>query len=200
MLQRFLELLLIIDPLGAVPVFLSAMAGKDDATRAKNALLTATALFIGGTFFALIGMPLLNAFAISMSAFSIVGGIVLFLVGFHLMQLTPSKLKTEAEMPNHFLWLLPTTFPLLLGPASIGNLMVNMNKIASIVALLGVAIVTYGTLHLAAKFFELVEPDTARLTMSIAERLVGMIVCAIGVDMIIMSVTAIGLNFHKMIA
>jgi predicted membrane metal-binding protein len=65
MFQRILELLIIIDPLGAVPLFLAIVAGRDAILKRKIACLASAALFFGGTFFMLSGAPLLQTFGIT---------------------------------------------------------------------------------------------------------------------------------------
>ena len=120
LIQRFLELVIIIDPFGVIP-FLVASTAIPDHFKLKYARLASIALFIGGTLFTIFGASVLNAFAVSLAAFTLVSGLVLTIVGFNLMQLTPTKLKnddTTATLPKQ-LWLIPITFPMLLGPAPV---------------------------------------------------------------------------------
>ena len=192
MFQRILELLIIIDPLGAVPLFLAIVAGRDAILKRKIACLASAALFFGGTFFMLSGAPLLQTFGITSTSFNIVGGIVLFLVGFNLMQLTPSKLKTEPAGEFELPWLLPIAFPMLLGPASIGALMATEHSLqgimVSMVALGVVAVINAVTLLGSIRLYSRLEPATTHLVMSILERLIGLLVCAMGIELLVKSV------------
>ena len=195
MLQRILELLIIIDPLGAVPLFLAIVAGRDAILKRKIACLASAALFFGGTFFMLSGAPLLQTFGITSTSFNIVGGIVLFLVGFNLMQLTPSKLKTEPAGEFELPWLLPIAFPMLLGPASIGALMATEHSLqgimVSMVALGVVAVINAVTLLGSIRLYSRLEPATTHLVMSILERLIGLLVCAMGIELLVKSLRLI---------
>lgn len=192
MLQRILELLIIIDPLGAVPLFLAIVAGRGTAWKRKIAFFASGALFLGGTFFMLAGIPLLQTFGITRASFNIVGGIVLFLVGFNLMQLTPSKLKTEPDGDFELPWLLPIAFPMLLGPASIGALMATEHSIhgiaTSMIALAVVAVINVIILLGSIRLYSRIEPATTHLVTSILERLIGLLVCAMGVELLVKSV------------
>jgi multiple antibiotic resistance protein len=195
MFQRILELLIIIDPLGAVPLFLAIVAGRDAILKRKIACLASAALFFGGTFFMLSGAPLLQTFGITSTSFNIVGGIVLFLVGFNLMQLTPSKLKTEPAGEFELPWLLPIAFPMLLGPASIGALMATEHSLqgimVSMVALGVVAVINAVTLLGSIRLYSRLEPATTHLVMSILERLIGLLVCAMGIELLVKSLRLI---------
>ncbi len=191
MLQRILELLIIIDPLGAVPLFLAIVTNYDRARKRKIALLASASLFCGGIFFMLSGIPLLQTFGISTASFNIVGGIVLFLVGFNLMQLTPSKLKTEPDGEFELPWLLPIAFPMLLGPASISALMSTEQSLVGIGtsagALAVVAVINFCTLLGSIRLYAKIEPATTHLVTSILERLIGLLVCAMGVELLVNS-------------
>lgn len=191
MLQRILELLIIIDPLGAVPLFLAIVANHDHTRKRKIALFASISLFCGGAFFMLSGIPLLQTFGITTASFNIVGGIVLFLVGFNLMQLTPSKLKTEPDGEFELPWLLPIAFPMLLGPASISALMSTEQSLVGIGtsagALAVVAIINFCTLLGSIRLYAKIEPATTHLVTSILERLIGLLVCAMGVELLVNS-------------
>ena len=191
MLQRILELLIIIDPLGAVPLFLAIVTNHDHARKRKIALLASASLFCGGIFFMLSGIPLLQTFGISTASFNIVGGIVLFLVGFNLMQLTPSKLKTEPDGEFELPWLLPIAFPMLLGPASISALMSTEHSLVGIGtsagALAVVAVINFCTLLGSIRLYAKIEPATTHLVTSILERLIGLLVCAMGIELLVNS-------------
>ena len=194
MIQRILELLIIIDPLGAVPLYL-AMATKFNETDMKKiSAQVAIALAVGGMLCTVAGAALLKFFGISLYTFNMVGGFVLFLVGFNLMQLTPSKFKTEDNYAINTTspWLMPITFPMLLGPASISALIsvepgiksFANNAIAMIIVGISTVIILRGSLVM----YQRLSKDTMHVIMSVAERCIGLLVCAMGVQMFINAV------------
>src|SRR6201997_1853148 len=77
----FVALFALLDPLGNVPVFAAATAGAP--TRAGAQIAVYVSLFVLGftTFFFFSGLSLLAFFGISLPAFRIAGGVILFLMG-----------------------------------------------------------------------------------------------------------------------
>lgn len=185
MLQRILELLIITDPFGVIP-FLVASTSIANSDKLKYAKYAATSLFVGGMIFTLFGSSVLSAFAVSIAAFALVGGLVLAVVGFNLMQLTPTKLKNDDSNPAHSkqLWLIPITFPMLLGPATVTSLIANHERTTSIVALCVVSVLSYALFVVTIKILQRFDSEKVGMGLAIFERLVGMIVCSIGVGMI----------------
>jgi multiple antibiotic resistance protein len=78
-LKTFLFLVAVIDPLGAVPVFLEATKNLEDKAKKKiagNASLVAACILV---FFIVVGQVIMETMHISLSAFQISGGLILFL-------------------------------------------------------------------------------------------------------------------------
>lgn len=79
LLERFITLWVVIDPIGTIPVFIAVTASMAAADRRKTALL-ATLVSIGILlFFLVLGQILIDALGISLLSFQVAGGIVLFL-------------------------------------------------------------------------------------------------------------------------
>ena len=77
--KTFLFLIAVIDPLGSVPVFLEATKNLDDSAKKKiaiNASLIAACILV---FFIVVGQVTMETMHISLSAFQISGGLILFL-------------------------------------------------------------------------------------------------------------------------
>ena len=97
LLSTFVVLWAVIDPVGTVPVFISATAGVTRSERwkiAATAALTAAGLLL---FFIVVGEPLLVAMGVELPAFQIAGGIVLFLFALTMI-FGESKPEGEAHM------------------------------------------------------------------------------------------------------
>lgn len=81
LVSAFVTLLVVVEPLGLAPVFVSATSGLDAATQraiAFRASVYALAILAGS---ALVGQRLLAAMGISLPAFRIAGGLLLFSIG-----------------------------------------------------------------------------------------------------------------------
>src|SRR3990167_8932615 len=77
----FVALFALLDPIGNVPVFAAATAGALAAGRRWVAVYISLFAFVFMTFFFFIGLALLEFFGISLPAFRIAGGVILFLMG-----------------------------------------------------------------------------------------------------------------------
>src|SRR5580698_3953547 len=77
----FVALFALIDPVGNTPLFAAATVGAKPAGRRLTALYIALFAFAFLTFFFLTGLTLLRFFGISLAAFRIAGGVLLFLLG-----------------------------------------------------------------------------------------------------------------------
>src|ERR1700712_1024126 len=77
----FVALFALLDPIGNVPVFAASTSGASGRERAQIAFVIS--LFVMGflTFFYFSGLSLLTFFGISMPAFRIAGGVILFMLG-----------------------------------------------------------------------------------------------------------------------
>ena len=77
----FVALFALIDPIGNVPVFAAATAGALASGRRMVALYICIFAFLFLAFFYFTGLTLLEFFGISLAAFRIAGGVILFLLG-----------------------------------------------------------------------------------------------------------------------
>ncbi|MCX6817812.1 MAG: MarC family protein [Candidatus Aenigmarchaeota archaeon] len=121
MLQEILivtiSLFAIVDPIAAVPVFISTFGGADRKKRRKAAIDAVLAAFALLVVFALIGMPLLNYLNISISAFMIAGGLLLLFLAFEFLLGQLPKSRTVESEPGDAV--VPIGTPLLAGPGAI---------------------------------------------------------------------------------
>ena len=76
----FITLLVIVDPPGCAPIFASLTSGASAAHRRAMAIRAAAVAWCILIFFALLGEPLLRTLGISLSAFRLAGGIMLFMI------------------------------------------------------------------------------------------------------------------------
>ena len=76
----FVTLLLVMDPLGNVPIFLSVLHSIEPKKRARIILRECCIAFLILAIFLFFGQYILNGLGISMPALSAAGGIILFLI------------------------------------------------------------------------------------------------------------------------
>jgi len=119
--QTFVLYFVVIDPLAAAPLFLIVTQGlkvKNKLRTAFEATLIATLILI---FFAILGNFILSYLQISLSAFTIAGGIILFLISLEMLfdkrsQRKEDEIKESSTATSVF----PLAIPLLAGPANNG--------------------------------------------------------------------------------
>lgn len=124
LISALVTLLVVVDPIGLVPAFLGITDGLSDRLRRQVALracLIAGAILIGA---ALIGDWLLRQLGITLSAFRIAGGLLLFAVAFEMvlglrLQRDAKDAEQAVEEHLHDMAAFPLAIPLMAGPGAI---------------------------------------------------------------------------------
>ena len=127
----FVALFALLDPVGNVPVFAASTVGASSRERAQIAFVIS--LFVAGflTFFYFSGLSLLTFFGISLPAFRIAGGVILFILGLKMVgDDFTSSFAEAAERPGDKRtyvrrrveqMIVPFAMPLLIGPGAIST-------------------------------------------------------------------------------
>ncbi len=193
----FAALFSVVNPLGAVPVYL-AMSPTFSHEERKETALHASVYFIIILFvFFIAGSIILSFFGISLTALRIAGGIIIFgsgaqLLGGHMAKSRAinNKVKEEA-LEKEDISFTPLAMPLLSGPGSI-SLMIgyfsNYNAWTDrgivILALLTVGLVVYIVLRTSPLIFKFLGVAGIKAI----SRIMGFIVMSIGIEMILSSI------------
>ncbi len=187
--KAFTTVLVLVNPLEGIPVFLSATARSDPAVRAAIVRRAPLALTLVLLVSLLLGNALLHLFGISIGAFQVGGGLLLFWIAF---QMTfgagaPSTGETPAGGVDASFAVVPLAIPLMAGPGAISGTILYGTRTHSIeeMALLGGVVVLVGIATWASLVLAI---PTARVLKSsgieIATRIMGLIIAAIAVEMI----------------
>jgi multiple antibiotic resistance protein len=191
-IKIFTALLAIVNPLGAVPVFVSLTGTMSEWERKRTVRTTSIAVAVVLITATLIGESLLNFFGISIPSFKVGGGILLMLMAIAMMQArqpqtrqTPEEAE-EAE-DKQSIAVVPIAIPLLAGPGAISTVIIYANAsyhpahIASIIFIvLLVATVTWAALHVANPISKML----GKTGINIATRLMGLLLTAVAVEFI----------------
>ncbi|HVH37038.1 MAG TPA: MarC family protein [Sphingomicrobium sp.] len=125
----FITLAVIIDPPGCAPIFASLTSGTDAAHRRKMAVRSALVAWSILMFFALLGEPLLRTLGISLSAFRLAGGIMLFMIALDMVfeRRTERREERAKEIEGtpeaEDISVFPMAIPMIAGPGSIASIM-----------------------------------------------------------------------------
>lgn len=154
LLTTFATLIVILDPMGLMPVFLG-LTSKLSRTAQRKAAFQASLVSFGVILaFAFLGQQILRALHISMDSLKLSGGVLLFLVAMEL--LTSSDMEqpdTGDDAVN--VALVPLGIPLLAGPGAIVAVMVSMaqaHTFGSIVGVVGAVVATHVVIWLSMRF------------------------------------------------
>lgn len=125
----FITLVVIIDPPGCAPIFASLTSGTPAAHRRKMAVRSALVAWSILVFFALLGEPLLRTLGISLSAFRLAGGIMLFMIALDMVferrtQRREERAQSIEGTPQaEDISVFPMAIPMIAGPGSIASIM-----------------------------------------------------------------------------
>jgi len=112
----FVTLVVIMDPLGNIPLFLGLTAGRTNRTRRKLALQAVLVSLSVISLFAALGQQILAYLGIGIPALQGAGGLLLTIVA---LELLTDKQDDPAEVDNVNVALVPLGTPLLAGPGAI---------------------------------------------------------------------------------
>lgn len=192
--------LVIVDPLGLVPIFIALTRGASQAHRqrmALKAIIIASGVLVA---FALIGEELLSTIGIGIPAFRIAGGILLFLVALEMVferrtqrrentaeHVADERHATAHEPPD--ISVFPMAVPLLAGPGAITTVILQMgartgswpDQLSVLAALLTTFLVVGIALFLAGRLERYLGPTL----ISVFSRLLGLLLAALAVQFII---------------
>lgn len=200
--ESFGVLLAIVDPFANVPIFVSLTSEETAQRRRREAGTIAVLVAVILIVFMIAGEPLLHFFGVSLESLQIAGGVVIAVAGFH-MATGGQAFVDLSEKPEHpgagrSIAFTPMAIPLLAGPGAMGAVAgldardAGFLKYAGFaVGILGVALIVYLCLLFATWI-----ADTLGHRIDALTRVVGLLVLAIGIEMIVHGVSTHGALTH----
>jgi multiple antibiotic resistance protein len=190
LLTSFVALFIIIDPIGLTPVFIAITQGMDDTLRRKVALRSVLVSAFVISLFIVGGETVLGFIGISMPAFRIAGGILLFLTALDMLFQRRSKRRenqTEQELvddPSVF----PLAIPLIIGPGAIATVILIAGAKPGLVGVASTGFITALVLVTVFVFFSAagrIEKLLGKTGIDVLTRLLGMLLAALSVQFVI---------------
>ncbi len=188
--KTFIFYFIVIDPIGSTPIFLVVTDHLDIKEKIKTALhgtFIATLILL---FFGLLGNSILAYLKISFPAFTIAGGIILFIIA---LEMLFDKRHQRREESTNFtsdkLSIFPLATPLLAGPAAITSVIVSVtatgnnftNQAIGMFALITATLVTFIILFIAAKSEKIIN----KRIISVFSRIVAIILAGLSIQYIL---------------
>jgi len=188
--KTFIFYFIVIDPIGSTPIFLVVTEHLDVKEKIKTALhgsFIATLILL---FFGLLGNSILAYLNISFPAFTIAGGIILFIIA---LEMLFDKRHQRREKSTNFtsdkLSIFPLATPLLAGPAAITSVIVSVSATGNdftkqaigLLALIAATLVTFIILFIAAKSEKIIN----KRIISIFSRIVAIVLAGLSIQYIL---------------
>lgn len=198
LITAFATLFVVIDPPGLVPLFIALTQGMDNEHRRRMARRACVIAFVLLTMFGLMGEALLGFIGISMPAFRIAGGILLFLTALDMLfERRTQRREGQHPDPDHDPSVFPLATPLIAGPGAIATMILLVGQsgpgwigtVAVLGLLLAMIFATY-LFFLASPFLERLLGRTGTVVIT---RLLGMLLAALSVQFVIDGVRGTGL-------
>jgi multiple antibiotic resistance protein len=202
----FVALFALIDPVGNIPMFAAATSDATSAQRRTIALYITLFAVLFLAFFHVTGLELLRFFGISLPAFRIAGGVLLFLLG---LDMTRSDFLSvfagveggasdagddEGYARRRFEKLLvPFAMPLLIGPGAISTVIIQAGEaqahglaghLVGLCAIAAVGVTMVASFFMSGPLSRLL----GKVGMAIVVRVLGLVLCAMAVQFVIAGV------------
>ena len=194
LVSAFVTLFVTIDPPGLAPLFLGVTAGMSRAQRSQIALRATLIAFAVLTLFAVAGTAILSIFGITLHAFRIAGGLLLFFIAFEMIfekrherhERSAGQAVTADRVRD--IAVFPLAIPLIAGPGAISATILLSGAYseplerALLILILAVNLAAAWLVFLAAERLDRFLGATGRTVLT---RLLGMILAALAVQFVL---------------
>ncbi|MCF7824067.1 MAG: MarC family protein [Candidatus Marinimicrobia bacterium] len=198
-LEIFPAVIVILNPFGAALIFVSLTQDDDRKELSKKSRRTALTVIITLFVFMFLGQLIFDLYRITLDAFRIAGGILLFGMGMSMIRgKHPQSQITDKEraevVDQEDISIIPMGIPVLSGPGSIATIMVyrseahmNFQIVTLILSILSAGIIVFYTL----KYSHIMVKRFGKTALRIISRIMGLLVVTMAVQFIISGTTAV---------
>ncbi|SIT00825.1 MarC family protein [Paracoccus saliphilus] len=198
-ITAFVTLFVVIDPVGLAPIFIALTPKMNATERGRIGLRAVVISAILLTLFGLTGKAILSGIGISLPAFRIAGGILLFLTALDML----FERRTERregqnidDQPENDPSVFPLSTPLLAGPGSLATMILLVGQETGVLHVVMVHLVMLAVLAIALALFHLATPlarALGRTGTMVVTRLLGMLLAALSIQFVIDGLQGTGL-------
>lgn len=191
--NAFLTILVTIDPPGLAPLFLAVTRGMTREERGQVSIRASVIAFGVLALFALAGAAILSAFGITLAAFRVAGGFLLFYIAFEMIFERRQDRKEKSadtaitrDMVRDIA-AFPLAIPLIAGPGAISATVLlssSFRGIAAQAALVGIIFVSLLLTYVVFVLAERIDAVLGQTGRSILTRLLGVILAALAVQFV----------------
>lgn len=198
LITGFVTLFVIIDPIGITPLFVALTQGmtqKRRQTIALRAILTSVFVL---SLFTIFGEAVLSFVGISMPAFRIAGGLLLFLTALDMLfQRRTKRREDQAEEEDHHddPSVFPLGIPLIAGPGAIATMILLAGQkpgLTGLMMVLGIMLAVLTIVFLLFMTATWLERALGKTGINVVTRLLGMLLSALAVQFVLDGLRAFG--------
>jgi len=191
----FMGFFAMLNPIGNLPVFLGMVHEFDNKTQKKVAFRAVMAAFIIISVFAVFGHIIFRLFGITLPAFQIAGGIIVFIIGFQMLNAKENPIHSQTNEEKELqlkaapdLAISPLGIPLLAGPGTISTAMnfvgveKSIRNVILVISIFGImCLITYFLFISSRTLAEKIGPSMLKAV----SRIMGLILAVIAIQMMI---------------
>lgn len=199
LISAFVTLFVVIDPIGLTPLFVAMTSGMPTSARRAIALRACLVSIVLLALFGALGEAVLGFVGISMPAFRIAGGLLLFITALDMLferrtKRREDKAEEEDDRPDPSVF--PLAIPLIAGPGSIASMILLTGErpgLEGYFLVLGVMLAVVAIVMILFLAAGLLERALGRIGIVVVTRLLGMLLAALAVQFVLDGLRAFGL-------
>lgn len=198
LITAFVTMFVVIDPIGLAPLFVALTQGVPEQQRRRIAIRACAIGMAILIMFGLFGEAVLGFIGISMPAFRVAGGVLLFLTALDMLFERRTKRREDQTEEEDFddPSVFPLAIPLIAGPGAIASVILltgqkpGVEGLALVMAITGLVLGVVFVLFLASS---LLERALGKTGITVVTRLLGMLLAALSVQFVLDGLRNFGL-------
>ena len=191
-IKIFIALLVLVNPIGAIPIFISLTPDASAKERRRIAKTASIAVAVVILTFVVLGDSLIRLLGISIGSFQVGGGILVMMISLSMMNAAPSATKTTRQETEEAggranIAVVPLAIPLMTGPGTISTVIIYASHAhgwLEYLSLAGCAVLIAATCYLAMIAATPVSRLLGQTGINIVNRIMGMLLAALSVEII----------------
>jgi len=198
-LSTLATLFFVVDPMAAAPMFITMTANDSAAHKRRTAFRASVGTLVTLALFAAIGGWIFRLLGISLGAFQIAGGVLLFLLAVDMLRAERSRQRTTPEEEHEGvdkpdISIFPLTIPMLAGPGSISTVMLLMSRVEHhwhYGVIFGAIAITAAGSYYVLRGASWLEKRLGQTGINVMQRVMGLILAAIAVQFVVDGIRAV---------
>lgn len=183
-LSAFVLLLLVLDPFGSLPIFISVLRGVAPERRRRVALREVAIAFVALAAFMVAGQGFLSLMRLSERSLEVAGGVILLIISIRMIFASGGEVYADSSGREPFIF--PLAVPLLAGPSAMATVLLLASRqpekmVSWLVALTAAMAISGAVLLSADRLRRWLGPSV----VAAIEKLMGLVLTAVAVEMIL---------------